>query len=73
MQHALCLSARRLCGLGVGGLDDSVCVGCRYAAVLMMRASLIAQGPIDPNLFLFSDCFCLLHHALPTVFTHCAN
>ena len=28
--------------------------------------------PIEPNPFLFSDGFCLPHHALTTVFTHCA-
>ena len=41
--------------------------------MMMMGVVDWREGPIEPNLFVFSDCNCLLHHALPPVFTHCAK
>ena len=75
--QALCMSAPRCGGVGVGGLEESA-GGERE--VLAYDSDLDLDDderrrllePIEPNQFLFSDGFCLPHHALQTVFTHCA-
>ena len=41
---------------------------CRSGFVGARRLTL----NVDPNPYLLSDCFCLLHHALHTLFTNCA-
>ena len=63
--------ARMFGGLGVGGLEES---GSKASAESLMIACVVDRlEAFEPDPFLFSDCFCLPHHALPTVFTHCAK